>query len=257
LPLTNPILTPRAVSAYASEHDNHDDPAPGIPDDTNDPNDPDKNTNEVVAAAMSSNTAAKASAAARAKKKTTAGSKTTGEMAADYTTAPPAIKPTKLYYLDSDDKYSVSYDLKGTTAYVILTFYLNGMLPPKGGYLCTLAEDGHTIRWSRPVDSFLFSMDHLKGIMGDDYSESNIRVRSFDNILQAMHRDKIEPDTNGLFWGKPYEICFEKNLTGTPDCNDIPYRAPGIKSLVDKRNCAHHQYHTMVIVAIQVAAADP
>ena len=128
---------------------------PSITDDTNDPNDPDKNTNEVVAAAMSSNTAAKASAAARAKKKTTAGSKTTGEMAADYTTAPPAIKPTKLYYLDSGDKYSVCYDFKGTTAYVILTFYLNGMLPPKGGYLCTLAEDGHTIRWSHSVDSFL------------------------------------------------------------------------------------------------------
>jgi hypothetical protein len=142
---------------------------PGIPDDTNDPNDPDKNTNE-VAAAMSSNTAAKASAAARAKKKTTAGSKTTGETAADYTTAPPANKPTKLYYLDSGDKYFVCYDLKGTTEYVILVFYLNGMLPPKGVYQCTLAEDGHTIRWSRPVNSF-------------------------DNILQAMHRDKIEPDT--------------------------------------------------------------
>jgi hypothetical protein len=194
--------SPPAVSAYASEHDNPDDPAPSIPDDTNDPDDPDKNTSE-VAAVMSSNTA-KASAAARAKKKTTAGSKTTGEMAADYTTAPPANKPTKLHYLDSGDKYSICYDLKGTTEYVILTFYLNGMLPPKGGYQCTLAEDGHTIRWSRPVDSFLFSMDHLKGIMGNDYSESNVRVRSFDNILQAIHHNKIEPDTNGLFWGKPY-----------------------------------------------------
>ena len=204
---------------------------------------------------MSSNAAAKASAAPRAKKKTTAGSKTTGETADDYTTAPPAKKPTKLYYLDSGDKYSVCYDLKGTTEYVILTFYLNGMLPPKGGYQCTLSEDGHTISWSRPVDSFLFSMDHLKGIMGDDYSESNVRVRSFDNILQAMHRDKIEPDTSGLFWGKPYEILIEKRLTGTPDCDTIPYRAPGIESPVDKRGRAHHQYHTMVIVTIQVADA--
>ena len=67
------------------------------------------------------------------------------------------------------------------------------------GYQCTLAEDGHTIRWNHPVDSFLFSMDHLKGIMGDDYSKSNVRICSFDNILQAMHRDKIEPDTSGLF----------------------------------------------------------
>ena len=162
------MLLPLAVSSYASEHNNPDDPAPGIPDNTNDPDDPNKNTNEVVAAAMSSNTAAKASAAARAKKKATAGSKTTGEMAADYTTAPPAKKPTKLYYLGSGNKYSVCYDLKGTTEYVIFMFYLNGMLPPKGGYQCILAEDGHTIRWSRPVDSFLFSMDHLKGIMGNE-----------------------------------------------------------------------------------------
>jgi len=132
LSLTNTILTPRAVSAYASEHDNPDNPTTGIPNDTNNPDNPDKNTNE-VAAAMSSNTAAKASAAARAKKKTTAGSKTTGETAADYTTAPPANTPTKLNYLDSGDKYSICYDLKGTTEYVILTFYLNGMLPPKGG----------------------------------------------------------------------------------------------------------------------------
>ena len=105
------MLPPLAVSAYASKHDNPDDPAPGIPNDTNDLDDPDKNTNE-VAAAMSSNTAAKASAATRAKKKTTA---------------------MKLYYLDSGNKNSVCYDLNGTTGYVILTFYLNGMLPPKGG----------------------------------------------------------------------------------------------------------------------------
>ena len=70
-----------------------------------------------------------------------------------------------------------------------------------------------------------------------------------------MHRDKIEPDMNRLFWGKPYKIYFEKNLMGTPDCNDIPYRASGIESPVDKRNRAHHQYHTMVIVTIQVADA--
>ena len=109
------MLPPLAVSAYASVHENPDDPAPGIPDDTDDPDDPDdpdKNTTTEVAAAMSSNTAAKASAATRAKKKTTA---------------------MKLYYLDSGNKNSVCYDLNGTTGYVILTFYLNGMLPPKGG----------------------------------------------------------------------------------------------------------------------------
>jgi hypothetical protein len=50
-----------------------------------------------------------------------------------------------------------------------------------------------------------------------------------------MHRDKIEPDMNRLFWGKPYKIYFEKNLMGTPDCNDIPYRASGIELVNGER----------------------
>ena len=38
-----------------------------------------------------------------------------------------------------------------------------------------------------------------------------------------MHRDKIEPDTSGLFWGKPYEILIEKRLTGAPESTAIPF----------------------------------
>ena len=110
------------------------------------------------------------------------------------------------------------------------------------GYQCTLAEDGHTIRWSHPVDSFLLSMDHLKGIIGDDYSESNIRVRLFNNILQAMHHDKIEPDTNGLFWGNPTRSTSRRTsqepLTAMTFCTGRRVLSP-----------------TMVIVKIQVADA--
>lgn len=59
----------------------------------------------------------------------------------------------------------------------------------------------------------------LREIMGKDYSESNVHVRSFDNVLQAMHRDKIKADASGLLWGKPYKILIEKRPTGTPNCS--------------------------------------
>jgi hypothetical protein len=90
-------------------------------------------------------------------------------------------------------------------------------------------------------------------VNSEDYDESNVRVRSFDNVLQAMHRNKIKANTSGLFWGKPYEILIEKRLTGTPDCEAIPYRAPGIKPVVEDHRCAHYQYNTLVIVKVQVA----
>jgi hypothetical protein len=66
-----------------------------------------------------------------------------------------------------------------------------------------LSEDGHTIRWSRPIDSFLFTMEHLCSNMGSKYLESNVQVHSFDEVMQALCKDKIKPDMNGNYWGKP------------------------------------------------------
>ncbi len=80
-------------------------------------------------------------------------------------------------------------------------------------------------------------MEYLRSIMGEDYSESNVRVRSFDNVLQAMHCNKIEADTNKLFWGKPYEILIEKHLTGI-------HTGRRVSSLVDDRGRVHYQYIT-------------
>ena len=133
---------------------------------------------------------------------------------------------SKLYGFDTNDKYTVSFDTEGTTDYCLVSFFVNGVLPATGGYAVTLSDDGYTIRWSRPVDAFLFSMEHLRSIMGRAYSDSHIRVRSYDEVTQAILRDKAEADVNGLFWGKPQEIHLKKHCTGTIKTTAMPYRAP-------------------------------
>ena len=115
------------------------------------------------------------------------GFKTTGEDEADLIFSRPV---SKLYGFDTDDKYAVSFDTEGTTDYYLVSFFVNGVLPATGGYAAMLSDDGYTIRWCRPVNAFLFSMEHLKKIMGEQYSENNSRVRSFDQVTQAILADK-------------------------------------------------------------------
>ena len=75
------------------------------------------------------------------------------------------------------------------------------MLPEVGGYLATLSKDGYTLKWSRPIEELLFTMGHLKSIMGENYSPSHVRVRAFDDVTQAMFKDKVEPGANSIYWG--------------------------------------------------------
>ncbi len=46
-------------------------------------------------------------------------------------------------------------------------------------------------------------MGHLKSIMSENYSPSHVRVRAFDDVTQAMFKDKVEPDANGIYRGDP------------------------------------------------------
>ena len=92
----------------------------------------------------------------------------------------------KLYGFGTDDKYTVSFDMEGTMDYCLVSLYINDMLPERGGFVVTLSEDGYTIRWSHPVDGFLFTMEHLRSIMGAKYSDSHIRVHSFNKVTQSI-----------------------------------------------------------------------
>jgi hypothetical protein len=67
----------------------------------------------------------------------------------------------------------VSFDSEEMTVYCVVSLYLTGIVP-EGGFNVSLSLDGFTISWSRPVDAFLFSMQHLKKIMGEKYSDTHI-----------------------------------------------------------------------------------
>lgn len=201
---------------------------------------------------MNTKIATKAGAVATKK---AAASKTTGETEADYRSTASACRPvSKLYGFGTNDKYAVSFDTEGTTDFCLVSFFVCGVLPETGGYVVTLSDDGHTIKWSRPVDGFLYSMEHLKSVMGADYSDTHVRVRSFDEVTQAISKDRLEVDANGLFWGKPQEIHLEKRCTGTVEAVAMPYRAPrSIEPITDSKGRRHYQYYSIVQVKAQLA----
>jgi hypothetical protein len=96
-------------------------------------------------------------------------------------------------------------------------------------------------------------MEHLKSIMGDDYSPSHIRVRAFDNVTQTMFKDKVEPDANGLYWGKPQEIHLKEKCTGTVDIDPTDYRGPPNVEPVMYRGRKNYQFHTIITCKVQIA----
>jgi hypothetical protein len=101
---------------------------------------------------------------------------------------------------------------KGSSNFYKVEFYVNGVLLPKvGGYLATLSKDGYTLKWSRPIEEFLFTMGHLKLIMGENYSPSHHdQVRVFDDVTQAMFKIKVEHDANGVYWGDSQKIHLQE-----------------------------------------------
>jgi hypothetical protein len=82
-------------------------------------------------------------------------------------------------------------------------------------------------------------MEHLKSVMGADYSDTHVRVRSYDEVTQAISKNRLEADANGLFWGKPQEIHLEKRCTSTVEAVAMPYRAPrSLEPITDSRGAS-------------------
>jgi hypothetical protein len=157
-------------------------------------------------------------AAAAAVTKKTATAKTTGKTEADYLLTVAAVRPVlKSYCLGTNNKFAVSYDTEGTTDFILLSSYVNSVLPEKGGYLTKLSEDGFTLRWSRPINLFLFSIEHLCSIMESKYSELNIRVRLFDKVTQALFKDKTETGANGTTGGNPRRSTSRRSARAHPN----------------------------------------
>ncbi len=196
-----------------------------------------------------------ATKAAAAGPKKAAAAKTTGETEADNRSTASACRPvSKLYGFGTSDKYAVSFDTEGTTDFCLVSFFVCGVLPETGGYVVTLSNDGHTIRWSHPVDGFLYSMEHLKSVMQADCSDTHVRVRSFDEVMKAISKDQLEADAIRLFWGKSQEIHLKKRCTGTIEAVAMPYRAPrSLEPITDSRGRRHYQYYSIVHVKAPLA----
>ena len=114
-----------------------------------------------------------AAAAALKKAAAAASKKTTVESKADYPPSAPVRVVLKTYGLLTYDKYAVSEYAEGSSDFYEIEFYVNGVLPKVGRYLATLSEDGYTLKWSHPIEELLFTMGHLKSIMGENYSPSH------------------------------------------------------------------------------------
>ena len=178
-----------------------------------------------------------AAAAALKKAAAAASKKTTGESEADYPPSAPVRVVSKTYGLSTYDKYAVSEYAEGSSDFYEIEFFVNGVLPEVGGYLATLLEDGYTLKWSRPIEELLFTMGHLKSIMGENYSPSHVRVRAFDDVTQAMFKDKVEPDANGVYWGDPQRVHLKEKRTGTVVALAKVYRAPTKVEAIKYNDC--------------------
>ena len=191
-----------------------------------------------------------AAAATAAKSKSATGKKTTGETEANYP-PPPARNVSKLYGFGTEDVYAVSYDTQGTTDYCLVSFYIPGAIS-QDGFNASLSSDGYTISWCRPADAFLFSMEHLEKIMGKQYSENHIRVRSFDQVTQAILGDKNKADVRDLFWGKPQEIHLKDKCTGDVIVKVTPYPRKDVPTIKYK-GAKHRQFNTIVEIKVKLA----
>ena len=232
-------LFPFAIASIVGNRD-------GVADDRDDNEANDPQAEDPTQEQMSAKPAA---ATVAAKSKSTAGKKTTGESEADY--LPAARKVPKLYGFGTEDVFAVSYDTQGTTDYCHISFYLSGVMP-EDGFSTSLSLDGYTISMSHPVDAFLFSMEHLKKIMGEQYSENHIRVRSFDQVTQAILADKNKADARDLFWGKPQEIHLKDKCTGDVITKVTPYPRKDVPSIKYK-GAKHRQFNTIVEMKVKLA----
>ena len=98
-------------------------------------------------------------------------------------------------------------------------------------------------------------MEHLCSIMGKEYLDSHIRVRSFNKVTQVILHNKLEMDASELFWRKPQEIHLKKPCTSTINWAQPPL-ALVPTPIMNKRGHRHHQYHTIVQTKAQHQQAE-
>jgi hypothetical protein len=95
-------------------------------------------------------------------------------------------------------------------------------------------------------------MQHLKKIMGKKYSDTHIRVRSFDQVTQAILENKNKADAQDLFWGKPQKIHLKNQCTGDMIMKMTPYPRRDVPTIRYK-SVEHRQFNTIVELKVKLA----
>ena len=116
-----------------------------------------------------------------------------------------------------------------------------------------LSEDGYTLKWSGPIEELLFTMGHLKSIMGENYSPSHVRVRAFNDVTQAMFKDKVEPDANNVYWGDPKKVHLKEKCTGMVAALVKVYHASTKVKAIKYKGRWNYQFNTIVSCKVQWA----
>jgi hypothetical protein len=96
-------------------------------------------------------------------------------------------------------------------------------------------------------------MGHLKSIMGENYSPSHVRVGAFDDVTQAMFKDKVEPDANGIYWGDPQKVHLKEKCTGMVVTLAKVYRVPTKVKAIKYKGHRNYQFNTIVLCKVQWA----
>jgi len=86
----------------------------------------------------------------------------------------------------------------------------------------------------------------------EEYSENHIRVRSFDQVTQAILGDKNKADVRDLFWGKPQEIHLKDKCTGDVITKVTPYPRKDVPTIKYK-GAKHRQFNTIVEIKVKLA----
>lgn len=179
-----------------------------------------------------------------------AGLKTTGEVViADVT--PPAVKnkAIKPFFLDVHDGYVVSYYAEGGLDYAEVVVHVNGVIAPNACRF-KLHPDGMAVTWTRAIHQICFAKEHLRAIMGMEYSLTHNRVTAYDNVTEAMNKAKATPDASQLYWGDPQVIPLKFKSTGIPKITRVRY--PTTECEIRKGK-AHQQFNSIYYCRVQLA----
>ena len=121
----------------------------------------------------------------------------------------------KPYCLDTFNGFMLARCTEGSSNYSEVGFRVNGVLP-EDEWQIELAKDGISVIWKPVIYKLCFAKQHVRALMGNDYSEThnNVVVVAYDNTVQIMDANYVKP-RNDFYWGTDQVVPLHDKCTGT------------------------------------------